>query len=32
VCQGEQETQHRYLAIAKGNSDTPGSVVQIQVG
>lgn len=32
VVQGEQETQHRYLAIAKGNSDTPGSVVQIQVG
>ena len=32
VCQGEQETQRRYLAIAKGSSDTPVSVVQIQGG
>jgi YVTN family beta-propeller protein len=31
VVQGEQEIQRRYLAIAKGSSDAPGSVVQIQV-
>ena len=29
-CQGEQETQRRYLAIAKGSSDTPVSVVRFR--
>jgi YVTN family beta-propeller protein len=31
VVQGEQDIQRRYLVIAKGGSDKPGSVVQIQM-
>jgi len=31
IVQGEHETQRRYLVIARGSADKPGSVVQVQM-